>query len=206
MDYETSLIDFLCKKENFEFALEISNYIDKVKQKLHRDFLKNIHECLLEKWPKDVNKDHWEIIFAPHDITAQCEQLFSLRPKMDIDPYLQFGIQQQENFNFVCGVCWNDYVKENEYKEFGIDEIAGLYDLLRNDGYESTNWWVGKKRFKEYGSRDIYLKKIANSENNLKEDAEEIVDCFWDIFETHHTAVQTINESLPTKKENRDSA
>jgi hypothetical protein len=197
MDYQSAVIDFLSKKENFEFALDISNNIEKVKCKLHLGFLKKIKECLDEKLTKSDKKDQWEIIFNEDIIMNKWEQVFSLRPILEQPLYLQLGIQQQEDFNFVYGICWNKNVNSEIYQKTTIIKLTELFNYLKKKNYETTNWWVGKIRALKYQSKDYYLKKVVESGNNLVENAEEIANELWKLFEEKVKDIEEINSSKP---------
>ena len=147
MNYENDIVDFIASPENIEYAFEIAEQIDKVKQKLMTEFWTSLIEKMENFLSKSKNSDwivndlgieYWNN-YAGYDL--------SWRPSCT-PINLKLSLSQEHvgygNFKLFWGVLWNrEFKSDPEIELVSLNNLKSYFEEqkhLMNGPHWSIGW------------------------------------------------------------------
>ena len=132
--YDDAVVAFLAKGENFKFAVDISERLDAVKDKLHSDFWEALVGCLQERLKNHRPKPNWRWNFDQKekmvgwDYGDEDNPYFSLKPELNQSQYFYPYIAKGKYFKYDQGrIYYGIQYSEEETKEDA--SLKGVKDL-----------------------------------------------------------------------------
>jgi len=192
MDYESSIIDFLKKKENLRSALAVARHIEILKDQLHRQFWTALGVELEKKLKNFACGNAWKISLNEVEKLTQNSCGVSFEPCSTQQLYLVPSIQQERQnkhtFRIFYGIKWNPAGSSN----MDIREVLELRDKLKN--YRTENrWWLGWKWTDIYPRSENFLSNMVENKDGL---IKKTTDDFWELFENQRHALEIANKAL----------
>jgi hypothetical protein len=183
--------DFIAKRENLQLAMEVSDYINELKQETHRVFWEAMNIELMRLLEQE-KLDNWVFTrFNMNKLRSDWKDAYISFVQPDKNkpvPLLGFGIGQtspESNFRLYGGVTKNKVLLGSFVK------LRGLLSSV--DITKSSDWWVGWDYFPiiPYTTEFIY-----QVHNNKEEYIKECAQFFWRIFLLLREEVENINLQL----------
>jgi hypothetical protein len=195
MDYGSSLVDFLSKKENITYALEIADRIEKVKDKLLRDFWRGFKDKIGISLGEHELINKWALKFDEailNNITKDWEGIF-IKPSIDQEQFVNFYVCQ-ENQRLYVGMGWHKITPQN----YVLDEVISLQNKLNKEGYDTKiypneNINLGWRWTDYYIRRNDFLTRIATDNIII---IDEIADIYWAMIMDNIAYVGKANSAI----------
>jgi hypothetical protein len=194
-DTQQALIDYLAKPENLPTALEISDHIEKVKDKLQYGFWAAVQTELDVRLVESGFNQSWMLRTAeqrPVDDYYWCcfHQIGRYEAN---EPCLCIQFMQahrRDSYRLYYGIRWNREITG----DFGLIEVQKLGKDLALAGFTySPPWFVGKKFLDCYPRHNEFLIAMAQHGQEL---VLEFTQLFWTFFEEMRNRVMQINAVL----------
>lgn len=201
MNYEDAVLEFLAREENFLIAVEISERMEQLKAKLHKEFWFGLDSTLREKLAQSEQSARWEVDMTEEnkllDNWAWC-WIAPISTTLEGQRYLSVMLQQGargSGYPLYYGIVWNTELKT----ELNIEEVTALADELKEEGFEpGGQWWIGLKYLNYYPTSVEFLLQMATSKDDL---VEEIAHTVWKLFEDTRPSIEAANRALATVSE-----
>jgi len=192
MNYEDAVLDFLSKEENLLIALEVSERIEQVKIRLHKEFWITFRSALQDTLTQSRWSNEWEVrmIGAPLKDYAKC--VLVPQSVRQGQRYLRLALPQgtrSSDYRLHYGVLWNKALGT----ELNIKEVDVLADKLRKEGFRSDSWWIGYKYLNYYPPRKEFLLRMAASKDEF---IQEMIELLWALFEGKYPLIEGANAAL----------
>jgi len=194
MAYEDAILTFLSKPENIDVALEIGEYVEKLKPFLLEKFWKMYAETLKSYLTKSEYSDDWEIT---HNFDSgiiknytRCSISPKIARKLDTN-LLQACLEHSvisESFRLVLGVRWT--IEMSDESNVILAELAPKLPI---PGYGKSKWWPAYYRMNYYGYGKNFLVRMGTDSEYL---VNEIVDKSWSFFIDLEPTLTRINSKL----------
>jgi len=191
-EYENAICDFLARKENLAMALEISDHIDAVMQRLGNSFWEGVRANLQRRLEDRALHDRWQQeLHKKEDGTLLGTVLC---PKMAKDSTNVFRYQFAEEegrsrYHLYQGIRLPPAVPQVAEKA-----VADLRQSLLEEGYRKTKGWMGWKYIRDFASVNEFVLAIAEKGDAF---ASGTAETFWDFFDATRAQVEKMNASLP---------
>ena len=200
MNYEDAVLEFLAREENLLIAVEISERLEQLKVKLHKEFWFGLHSTLQEKLAQSEQSSKWEVWLTEEEELLDNWAGCGIEPisTTEVQRYLSVMLQQGargSGYPLYYGIVWNTPLKT----ELNIEEVTALADELKEEGFKpGGQWWIGLKYLNYYPTRIEFLLQMATSKDDF---VKEIAHTVWKLFEDKRPLIEAANRALATVSE-----
>jgi hypothetical protein len=195
MSFEDAIIDYLAQPENLPIAIEVSEYIKKLKENLHRQFWQEFNNQMKQIILSSEFSESWE--FAPFPIRRLKKEYerCSIRPKNPDDkktPALQVMFchgYRSNYYQFYRGVSWNDDIKEFEHPL--LDKLKA--QLIERDLVNDDWRWAGWNWYPYRAQGEKFMLKMYHEPEEM---VAELRDDIWKLFIDFRPLLEEINKEV----------
>jgi hypothetical protein len=196
MSYEDKIIDFLAQPENLSVALEVADYVQKLREQTHRKFWSEFSEVVTDRLEGSEYSDHWVFERLPDNNWEKNYGICSLRPTLQRrsnSPLLGVSMQQGSSSNYyrlLMGIQWSQEPTE----EIKLPSLEKLILQL-----EAMNMKQSSKRWPRWNWLQYRIRgeKFLSSFNRDPEAfVNEVVDTYWQFFIQVQPLVAAVNLDL----------
>jgi hypothetical protein len=188
VNYESEVIDFLSQKENPAFVLEIADKVEKVKEKLHRDFWNGFEKQLQAKLTEHALTNRWRVQ-RDQDILGNWGGV-SLVP---LEPHLLYMHPRLEQsagtFRLFYGMHWSTETRE----PLTLPAVSQLEASVKSGQFTGNSWWIGCKFTDMYLQSNDFLVRMSK---NLDIVVEDVTGIFFDLIDKYIDLVERANQAI----------
>jgi hypothetical protein len=196
MSYEDKIIDFLAQPENLSVALEIADYVQKLREKTHRRFWPEFSEVVTDRLEGSEYADHWVFERLPDNNWEKNWGICSLRPVLESRsnaPYLEVSMQQSASNNYyrlLTGVHWSK-------EPTGETDLPTLEKLILQ--MDAMNMKQSSKPWPRWSWLPYRIrgeKFLLNYNQDPEAFVNEVVDTYWQFFTQVRPLVAAVNQEF----------
>jgi hypothetical protein len=194
MSFEDAVLDYLAKPENLPLAMEVAEYVQILRNKLHEKFWRMYSFQMKERLLASDHGETWEFIPFPLNRLKTDFEGSSIRPKQESEiktSVLQVQIIQgnrQDQYRLVRGIRWTGAVGD-----FDHPTLRQLKVDLINHNLTYDQWhWVGAAGH-QYRPQGVDL--MVKMHNEPDEAISEVADEIWELFQDTRLQMEEINQA-----------
>lgn len=196
MSYEDAILDFLAKPENLPIALEVAEYVEKLKDSMLEKFWLEFAAQLEGRFDEAKHAPDWKFRKTNTDNLldkwTRCA-ISPNRPASAAPAYTEVCFEHNGRgwgYRFYLGVRWTKPVEK-------IDPFPSLERLrkvmLKHGLKKSSSWGPGWKWTPFYAHGETFLIRMGNDPEKF---VAEMVGQTWDLFVALEKHLDRVNQDL----------
>lgn len=196
MAYEDKILDFLAQPENLGVAMQIAEYVQKLREKTHRGFWPMFNDAIKDRLDATDYGGQWIYVPQARDKWRTRWGEWSIRPAQKSHSnqrVMQAAMQQstiEANFRLLLGACWtSDPKKGVRSPAFDqlVERLKEMQLVQSNSKWPGWNWLDYQIRSEKFILR-------ASSEPYAL--VNEIADTFWQFFLDIRPWLEAVNDEV----------
>lgn len=196
MSVNEPINDFLAQPENLSIALEVADYIDRLKRRLHKRFWTDFNPRMKLTVKDSIYSTSWT--YRPHPAknyrSNWAKSYISPRATAESNPHmLQLAFGQgpsSSDYRLYWGVRWTKPPEDFDSSE--LTKLAGLL-LARGISIVESPRWVSWGWYKYVPYEMEFLHRMQTEHEAF---VDEIAGDVWQLFEEVRPSLEAINQQL----------
>jgi hypothetical protein len=194
MPYDDAIVEFLSKPENISIALEISEYVERLKSYLLEKFWYRYADRLKYRLSQSNYKDRWEVTENYRGGIIKSYTRCSISPidanilNMNLLMVCLEHTNSAQAYKFTSGIRWT-----KEASATGNPLLAEIAPKLRAYHLDEYDWWPGHRFLNFQGYGKDFLVMIGTSPDDF---VNGVVNEIWDFFVELEPDLSATNKKL----------